>query len=251
MKSYLKGLSKGTSLNQKPKRSKFAQVFLRKVKPEIDFTSSYLLNLIKIFLQNKQKEGSESKIESINIYDIGCGPCKYIFSKLYNGIKLNYTGVDRGSTYYDYIKRIGGELITADLEEPLVMIDSESADLIICSHVIEHINNLEDLISELYRILKPEGLIFFRTPDIENIGFKFYSDYTHVRPFTTNSLKEYLTNSGFKLIYSKSVTPLRSVSTIVLKRLPFSIERISLFLLGIISQLFLKKRREVEALAYK
>ena len=251
MADYLKSYSRGTSLDKKPKRSKFAKIFLRNFKPDIEFNSLYLLNLIKIFLKKKHKEDSKSKIENINIYDIGCGPCQYIFSKLYDGIKLNYTGVDRGSTYQDYIKRLGGELIIANLEEPLVMIESESADLIICAHVIEHINNLEDLISELYRILKPEGLILFRTPDIENVGFKFYKDYTHVRPFTKDSLKDCLLNSEFKLIYSKSITPLRSVSKIIIKRLPFSFERFSLYLMGIISQILLKRKREVEAIAYK
>ena len=250
MADYLKGLSRGASLDKKPKRSKFSKVFLRGVKEQLSFNSLYLLNLIKIIEKNRL-HNRKSKLESINIYDIGCGPCDYLFSNIYDGIKLNYIGVDRNLTYEDYINRIGGKLIKANLEKKLLMIESESADLIICSHVIEHINNFEQLISEMKRILRPEGLIFFRTPDIENVGFTFYRDYTHVSPFTPNALKDCLINSDLKLIYSKSITPLSSISKIIIKRLPLSLERTALYLIGIISQLTLRRKREVEALAQK
>lgn len=42
--------------------------------------------------------------------------------------------------------------------------ENDFFDLIICYHVLEHIENDQKAISELYRVLKPNGIAFIQTP---------------------------------------------------------------------------------------
>ena len=42
-------------------------------------------------------------------------------------------------------------------------VDSKSIDLIICDYVVEHVSNTEQFFSEIYRVLKPHGLLCIRT----------------------------------------------------------------------------------------
>lgn len=89
--------------------------------------------------------------------------------------------------------------------------DDEKFDTIICYHILEHI--IEDIkaMSELYRVLKPEGTICIQTPFKEG---DIYEDYSitsrkereihfgqddHVRIYSMDGLKNRLENVGFKV----------------------------------------------------
>jgi len=62
------------------------------------------------------------------------------------------------------IKKVFRKCIIVDLNEKLLFND-ESFDLIWCSEVIEHLNNPAFTMSELMRILKPEGEMILTTPN--------------------------------------------------------------------------------------
>ena len=50
---------------------------------------------------------------------------------------------------------------------------------------------------EIYRIVKPGGLVITMVPDWEAVYKTFYEDYTHRTPFTSNSLKDIFLINGF------------------------------------------------------
>ena len=66
-----------------------------------------------------------------------------------------------------------------------------------CAHVIEHLENPEFLVREVWRVLKVSGTLMILTPDIERYKFRFYVDHTHIRPFTKQSMLGILTMHGF------------------------------------------------------
>ncbi|MBI5061525.1 MAG: class I SAM-dependent methyltransferase, partial [Candidatus Aenigmarchaeota archaeon] len=69
-------------------------------------------------------------------------------------------------------------------------------DAIFCFHVVEHLEMPEQCIDEFHRILKPGGLLLIETPHwvsaITPVGYKFYSDPTHKKPFSKKSLRALL-----------------------------------------------------------
>jgi SAM-dependent methyltransferase len=80
-----------------------------------------------------------------------------------------------------------------------------------CQHVIEHVESPLALMKECHRVLKPGGKAVMVTPNVESIGFKFYADYTHIRPFTRTSLGRVAYDAGFsdfKVFYSYTGIPL-------------------------------------------
>ncbi len=105
--------------------------------------------------------------------DLGCGPYK----------KEGYIGID--------ILDLPGVDIVANIEEGLPFIPDQSVDEIISSHVLEHIVNLEKVMSEFHRILKPTGVKKIAVPHFSNPYY--YSDYTHVRFFGLYSM-DYFSN---------------------------------------------------------
>jgi SAM-dependent methyltransferase len=70
--------------------------------------------------------------------------------------------------------------IAADVENGLP-IRSQSVDLVYANHVLEHVQNLEGLLGEIYRILRPEGCLRLFVPHFSNAYG--HSDYTHKRLF--------------------------------------------------------------------
>jgi SAM-dependent methyltransferase len=66
-----------------------------------------------------------------------------------------------------------------------------------CQHVIEHVEDPLFLMKECRRVLKPGGKAIIVTPNVRAVGFDFYVDYTHIRPFTTTSLERVAYDAGF------------------------------------------------------
>ena len=64
-----------------------------------------------------------------------------------------------------------------------------SMDLVISLAVLEHITDPNNYFSEIFRVLKPNGLIWISTPNWQMCFKDFYNDYTHVKPYTPTSLK--------------------------------------------------------------
>ena len=66
----------------------------------------------------------------------------------------------------------------ADLNKGLTFIEDNTVEEIHAYHVLEHVRNLEFLMQEIYRVLKPNGRFCASVPHFSNPYF--YSDYTHV-----------------------------------------------------------------------
>ena len=82
------------------------------------------------------------------------------------------------------------DLITADLYSPIVDVkadirslpfDDNSFDIIFCNHVLEHIEDDQKAMHELFRVLKPGGFGIFQIP-MDYSKEKTYEDFTIKSP---------------------------------------------------------------------
>ena len=71
--------------------------------------------------------------------------------------------------------------IVSDLEEGLPFFPENSVHEIHCRNVLEHIENFENLMREIVRVLKENGRSYVFVPHFSNPYY--YSDYTHKRFF--------------------------------------------------------------------
>ena len=71
--------------------------------------------------------------------------------------------------------------IVTNLEEGLGFLPDDSVDQVHCRSLLEHIENFENLVGEIVRVLKKDGTSHIFVPHFSNPYY--YSDYTHKRFF--------------------------------------------------------------------
>lgn len=136
------------------------------------------------------------------ILDAGCG--SGIISKFIKKIRddVEIYGVDKKRVRLpSFIKFYRGSVENLRFKDNYF-------DAIFCFHVIEHLDLPKKAINEFHRVLKNNGGLIIETPHWISVftpGYKFYSDKTHKKPFSKNSLKTLLT--PFKIQKIKVDTP--------------------------------------------
>ena len=113
------------------------------------------------------------------------------------------------------IKYASADLDRTDVDLKLNIEDidtsDEQYDIIVCSHVLEHVND-KDALSELRRILKPNGIIIIMVPIIEGCDMTYEDDTIrnskdrlihfgqedHVRVYGADFIQR-LTGAGFQV----------------------------------------------------
>lgn len=111
--------------------------------------------------------------------ELGCGERKRIQDSI--GIDaLDYPCVD----------------IVGDVLEVLKHIPDASVQAIHAFHFMEHVEDLETLLSEIERIMLEDGTLEIVVPHFSNPYF--YSDYTHRKHFGLYTLSYFARNSFFK-----------------------------------------------------
>ncbi|PHR11082.1 MAG: SAM-dependent methyltransferase [Aequorivita sp.] len=97
-----------------------------------------------------------------------------------------------------------------------IPVENNFSDLIICYHIMEHIENDLKAMKELFRVLKPKGTCIIQTPFKEGEIYEDFSKKTaserlaafgqedHVRIYSVEGLRQRLKDSGFQTIEIKT-----------------------------------------------
>lgn len=125
-----------------------------------------------------------------------------VFHKLFSSFAdIDYWSVDLNPNSYK------GKIRKA-VDITNISFDDNSFDLIMCMHVLEHIPDDRKAMSELYRVLKPNGIAFLNVPlfqkFLENPEYntpelraKYYGQFDHVRAYNFDVYSQRLIDSGF------------------------------------------------------
>lgn len=128
-----------------------------------------------------------SKQLSGKLLDFGCGrkPYEHLFTvNEYIGVDVDQTGHDHKNSkvdiYYD------GKMLP---------FEANSFDSIFCSEVLEHLMNADDVLADLYRVLKPGGKMLLTAPFCWN-EHEMPFDYAR---YSSEGIRHLLQKHGFTI----------------------------------------------------
>jgi ubiquinone/menaquinone biosynthesis C-methylase UbiE len=110
------------------------------------------------------------------VVELGCGPNKH----------PGRIGVDRIA--------LPGVDIVANIDDGLPFFPDSSVDEVHSESFFEHVNDLQELVAEIARILKPTGFNSFFVPHFSNPYY--YSDYTHHTFFGLYTLRYFCSDAN-------------------------------------------------------
>lgn len=157
-------------------------------------------NQLKIYLPFIQKISSSK--EDISILDIGCGRGEWLELLKENDYKAK--GIDLNSDILKECQKTSLDVEVADAIDYLKSMPNNSLSLITGFHIIEHLPSFDtilELLEQSHRVLKPNGMIIFETPNPRNIlvgASDFYLDPSHKNPLHPMTMKFFAQKSGFK-----------------------------------------------------
>jgi O-antigen chain-terminating methyltransferase len=147
--------------------------------------------------------------------DLGCGRGEWL--ELLKDHQLSATGIDLDDGMLSACRDRGLNVQTGDAIAHLKSLPADSLSIVSGFHIAEHLSlgDLETLIKEALRTLKPAGLLILEAPNTENLVVgtsSFYLDPTHQRPLPSALLSFLVGYLGFtrsKVLGVQESVPLR------------------------------------------
>ncbi len=138
--------------------------------------------------------------EGIKILDFS--PSRAVYRKIKTNKQLDYTSSDLSGNF----------IAEKKFDITNISMPDNSYNLIICYHILEHIENDKKAMSELHRVLKKNGHCLIQTPFKEGDIYednsiktkedrtKYFGQEDHVRIYSVQGLKKRLEESGFQVL---------------------------------------------------
>ena len=154
-----------------------------------------------------QKYKKEKGLESLSSLDVGCGDGNFLIS-LKNSQNSLY-GIDIDTLVIENLQKkhgIKGEVTTIDDFKT-----SQKFDVISMSHFLEHSSDPKKTLEKVKSLLKKDGLLLIKLPNINSITFKIFGKYCysldiprHLYMFSPKTISNYLELTGFEVISCNS-----------------------------------------------
>ncbi len=137
----------------------------------------------------------------LKIFDIGCGRGEWLELMTESGFDAYGIDIDEGMLADCHEKKLPAA--KGDAVAFIKTLENDSHTIISAFHVAEHLSfdDLNVVVAEALRILKPGGLLIMETPNPENIMVAtkyFYLDPTHNRPIPPELLSFLPEYHGFE-----------------------------------------------------
>ena len=152
--------------------------------------------------------GKYTDKKDLKILDVGSGSHSSTITKKWLP-NCHYTGVDRDVSYDNTEEDVQNmdEFFQLDLTElDYSKIPDDTYDIIIMSHVIEHLYNGDKVLPLLLKKLKKGGLFYIEFPCEASASFpskketlNFFDDDTHVRIWSIKEVANIFMSEGFNV----------------------------------------------------
>ncbi|MCB2171309.1 class I SAM-dependent methyltransferase [archaeon] len=174
----------------------------------------------KRFYENKYSTRIENlnpmKLQALSLFpspprtvlDVGCGTG--MLAGLLSEAGYKVVGIDLSDVAVQKCRARGIEAYQQDLAEKLQFSDN-TFDCILMSEVIEHLVDPIQVLKELRRVLKINGVMVITTPNSSFITRRFRyligksstetQNFSHLRFFSADFLKRVVTSAGFSIVH--------------------------------------------------
>jgi len=179
--------------------SEYRKLYLGKDTPGGDYSTKLyergkqIYKYVKRHLDDLQKRPPE-----MFVLEVGCGSGEIL--RYFKEMGYGVCGVDLDEDYVEYgRKKYGLDLRFGTLANIVV---NRAPDLVIYSHVLEHLLNPVDELRQLSEMLE-EGLVFVAAPGIKHLAKTHFMDFlrflqiAHTYHFTLTSLSNVMRAAGF------------------------------------------------------
>lgn len=169
-----------------------------------DHLNSVTNNLDNPWIENEVWEAMENSTlehirdittrynDNIKILDVGVGLGRFM-KKVQDSLEINadYYGIDISIEYLRVAKQKNISVAYSKIED--MPYKEEYFDIITCTDVLEHVQDLNYCISQMLKCLKKGGIMVVRVPNREDLTPYLQVDYpyefAHLRSFDQNSLQ--------------------------------------------------------------
>lgn len=141
------------------------------------------------------------------LLDIGCGRGEFLKGFIDCGIQGS--AVDQSDVALRYCSN--AEIKISDIENQGIPYPDNYFDFVYSKSVIEHFYYPENMVREMFRILKPGGLAITLCPSWEYNFRIYFEDYSHRTPFMLESLRDIQLIHGFENVEVEFFRQLPSV----------------------------------------
>jgi len=158
------------------------------------FARSYMLRR-KVALVEKV-----SGITSGKLLDYGCGTAYFLNAVSENG--WSAIGIEKSAK----ARNLATSMFKLDVYDPsgINHLEANSYDVITLWHVMEHIENLNEMLDRFYALLKPGGTLVVAVPNNKSYDAQYYGEYwaaydvpRHLWHFDTSTVKALMNRRGF------------------------------------------------------
>lgn len=137
------------------------------------------------------------------LLEIGCGNGNRL--ALFRNLGWETNGIEPDAGAAQLARAKGLNVLSATLQPGAI--PAASYNVILMSHVIEHVSDPQEIIRECHRLLRPGGLLVMLTPNTDSLGHRYFGrDWLHLDPprhlhlFNSRNLTKLCTDTGFRNI---------------------------------------------------
>lgn len=151
-------------------------------------------------------------IKSGSLLDLGVGTGLFMEIAIQRGFEVS--GLDVSDyAIKEVAKRLkiksNKKLVVSELQS--TTFPSQSFDVVNLRHSIEHVKDPAKLLKQVFRVLKPGGMVSIATPNSYGWHAKIYQNLWphwsvpyHIQFFSKQSLKDIVNKAGFKIVVFKT-----------------------------------------------
>jgi SAM-dependent methyltransferase len=133
----------------------------------------------------------------VNILEIGTGLIPPLYFHILEMYPNMYVALDPLAIEYERIDSAGARYYVKGSAEDVPYVD-EIFDYILCMNCLDHVDDADKALEEMYRVLTPDGFLFLQVHCNTSIGGP------HTYSFNEDTLTEIVEKHNFNILYAEA-----------------------------------------------